>query len=255
MLELVIVDDEALARMRMRNLLADLAPELPNRVLGEAGSATELRTLLESHSPHALLLDVQMPGADGMSIATDLKARAARGEQVPHVIFVTAFAEHAVNAFELAAIDYLVKPVKTARLLEALRRVPVARENDVPSITVVERGRILRVPVAEVLYLKAEMKYVTIRTREREFLSEEPLTALEAQFPDHFVRIHRNALVSRHAIAGIERARPGAAVHADADGDAERDGERTWQVLLHGCEERLDVSRRQVAQVKEFLRA
>ncbi|HET7773272.1 MAG TPA: LytTR family DNA-binding domain-containing protein, partial [Burkholderiaceae bacterium] len=222
--------------------------DLPTRVLGEAGSAAELRTLLDTHSPHALLLDVQMPGADGVSIAADLKARAARGEQVPHVIFVTAFAEHAVDAFELAAIDYLVKPVKTARLLEALRRVPVARESDVPSITVVERGRILRVPVAEVLYLKAEMKYVTIRTREREFLSEEPLTTLEANFPDHFMRIHRNALVSRNAIAGIERARPGT-VQA-----GESDGERAWQVLLHGCDERLDVSRRQVAQVKDYLR-
>jgi two-component system response regulator AlgR len=251
MLELVIVDDEALARMRMRNLLADLAPELPHRVLGEAGSATELRTLLSTQQPHVLLLDVQMPGEDGMHIAADLKARAARGEQVPHVIFTTAFAEHAVGAFELAAVDYLVKPVKIARLLEALRRVPATQDSELPSITVVERGRILRVPVTEVLYLKAEMKYVTIRTREREFLSEEPLTALEAAFPDHFVRIHRNALVSRHAIAGIERARPGSLPSPDG----EADGERSWQVLLHGCDERLDVSRRQLAQVKEFLRA
>jgi two-component system response regulator AlgR len=166
----------------------------------------------------------------------------------PAVIFVTAHDRHALEAFELNALDYLVKLVRAARLAAALGK---ARRSSAPSaaqleraapgarshLPVSERNRIVLVPTAEVVYLKAELKYVTLRTREREFVIEESLVALEKEYAERLVRIHRNCLVARAAIRAFERV--GAS-----------DGEPHWKVVLDGVAERLPVSRRQWSAVR-----
>jgi two-component system response regulator AlgR len=140
--------------------------------------------------------------------------------------------------------------VRRARLQAALERArelrPPAREDlrgleNAPrrNLPVAERGRITLVPVADIVYLKAELKYVTIRTAEREYLLEESLTHLEEEFVETFVRVHRNALVAKSRIRGFEK--------ADV-----QDGEQGWAVLLEGCAEKLPVSRRQWPVVKEL---
>jgi two-component system response regulator AlgR len=168
----------------------------------------------------------------------------------PAIIFVTAYDEYAIKAFEVRALDYLLKPVRRERLAAALER---ARDQAAPSaealrglegaprrhLSVPERGRITLLPVAEILYLKAELKYVTIRTAEREYLLEESLTHLEQEFAEAFVRIHRNCLVAKSHISGFEKS-------------VLEDGEQAWVVLLDGCAEKLPVSRRQWHAVKEF---
>lgn len=245
-MNLLIVDDEPLARIRMLQLLADIGDQVPHLVVGEAGNAAECLKALAAQPVDCVLLDIQMPGQTGLSIAQGFKEQASKFGQVPSVIFVTAYEQHAVQAFEVSAVDYLVKPVRAARLQEALKKVPAREEPGAESaITVSERGRIVKVPLREVLFLKAELKYVTIRTRDREFVSEQALTTLETRYSSHFVRVHRNALVARSAIAGLQRAR-----QVSDDGDPEAH----WEVLLRGSDERLEVSRRQLAQIKALLK-
>jgi two-component system response regulator AlgR len=227
--------------------LGDIAATVPHLVVGQGANATDCEQLLAREAIDCLLLDIQMPGRDGLQMAQWIKGHAGAGRPMPAVIFVSAFEHHALQAFDLAVVDYLVKPVRASRLQEALLRVPRHPEDRSESagITVTERGRIVRVALADILYLKAELKYVTIRTAAREFLTESTLTALEARFPDVFLRIHRNALVNKTALVGIERS------HLVSP---EGDPEGQWQVLLRGVDERLDISRRQLAQVKALLR-
>ncbi len=245
-LRVLIVDDEAPARSRMRDLLADIAGKLPVVVTGEAAGGRE--ALRIAGGADVVLLDVRMPGMDGLEAAQHLQ----KLDVPPAVIFTTAYDAYAIRAFELHAIDYLLKPIRASRLQEALSRVA---RNKIPEaetlrtmqqapracLSAAERGRVHLIPVEDVLFLRAELKYITIRTAEREFLIEESLTQLEQEFPDRFVRIHRNCLVARAAIRGFERS------GADA-------GEGPWQVVLAGVDERLPVSRRQQHVVREFSR-
>jgi len=244
-LRVFIADDEAPARARLKELLADIRAELPTAVAGEAANGLEVLDRLPESGAQVLLLDIQMPGMRGLEVVRHL----ARLEHAPAVVFVTAHDRHAVEAFELNALDYLMKPVRAERLAAALRKaaaagpVPAARlEGAAPGarefFSVSERHRIVLVPVADVLYLKAEQKYVTLRTRAGEHLVEEPLVAIEREFHDRFVRVHRNCLVARAAIRGFERAA------------AAGDEEPHWAVVLDGVEERLPVSRRQWPAVK-----
>src|SRR4051812_3888812 len=161
MMQILIVDDEPLARSRLRTLLASCdAPSVT--VAGEAASAAQAMELLGRREFDAVFLDVQMPGADGVTLARTLRELASP----PGVVFVTAHPEHAVAAFELEAVDYLTKPVRLERLQAALAKVgrrsaPVAQAG--PEVLLIQdRGRTERVPVVEVLYFKAELKYVTV---------------------------------------------------------------------------------------------
>ena len=243
-LRVFIVDDEAPARARMKALLADIAAEVPNQLVGEAANGIEALARLGESPADVALVDIRMPQMDGIELARHL----AGAEQPPAVVFTTAYDQYAVQAFELNAVDYLVKPVRAQRLAAALqkarRAAPLARETLARlapearrHLSVSERGRILLVPVADILYLKAELKYVTARTREREFLLDESLTHLEQELASRFVRVHRNCLVAREAIAGFEKS-------------AAEDGETHWSVLLAGLQETLPVSRRQWPTVK-----
>ncbi len=253
-LRLLIVDDEAPARARLRNLLEDLGEALPTTVVAAAADGIDALERLGDAEVDVALVDIRMPRMDGIELARQLAAR----PRPPAVVFVTAYDQYAVKAFELAAVDYLLKPVKAERLAEALSRalrtpavadaVRAAAEAVVPGgrryLRSSERGKVLLVPVAEVIYFKAELKYVTARTKEREFLLEESLAQLETEFAARFVRIHRNCLVARDAITGYER-----------DRSREEDGEARWALVLRDVPERLPVSRRQWPQVKGILAA
>ncbi len=242
-LRVLVVDDESLARSRLVRLLAECtAPGA--LVVGEAADAEQALQCVKYQQVDAVLVDIHMPGVDGLSLATSLHAL----PQAPVVVFVTAYAEHALQAFELDAVDYLTKPVRLERLqltLQKIERTVNAMHGlDADSAEQIlvkhERARTERVPVASVLYLKAELKYITVRTALHSYLLEGSLSELEARYSNRFVRIHRNALVARRAVRSLEK-------HFDA-----QDGEG-WAVRLDGIDEALFVSRRQLAAVKALL--
>jgi len=246
-LRILLVDDEELARLRLRSLVEE-CPAPRATVVGEAANATQALAWLAVHVCDALLLDIGMPGRDGLQLAAELK----RLERPPAVVFVTAHAEHALGAFDLDAVDYLTKPVRRERLQAALQRVaqrlaqqfPIAAaaSGAEPVIVVSELGRVVRVPLHEVLYLKAELKYVTLRTAERSYVLDEALSDLELRLGDRFLRVHRNALVARRALRALERRLP----HGD-------DGAEGWAVRVSPLDEWLAVSRRQLAAVREAM--
>lgn len=241
-LKMLLVDDEPLARSRLRTLLADCkAP--PAEVAGEAANAAQAMEHLRRQGFDGVLLDIHMPGADGLALAQVLRTL----PEPPAVVFVTAYAEHAVSAFELEAVDYLTKPVRLERLEQALGRVEKSRQgrngNGEPEqevLVIQDRGRTERVPVNEVLYFKAELKYITVRTAARSYILDGSLSDLEERHGAQFLRVHRNALVSRRAVRALEK-------HFDAE-----EGEG-WAVRLNGIEESLSVSRRQLSAVREAL--
>ena len=252
-LRVLIVDDEDLARLRLRGLVAECS-DPPAQVVGEAANVTQALAWLADQQCDLLLLDVHMPGRDGTQLAAELRQRA----DAPAVVFVTAHAEHAVRAFDLDAVDYLTKPVKRERLHAALQRVAQRRAataaavlpadaGDAASIVVSDRGRVVRVPLAEVLYLKAELKYVTLRTAAHSFVLDESLSELELRLGDRFLRVHRNALVARRAVRALER--------RTLVGEGDDDGGDGWAVQVAPLDEWLAVSRRQVAAVREALLA
>lgn len=247
MIAVFLADDEAPARERLKELLGDIAAAVPTRVVGEAANGLEALERAAASGAQVVLLDIEMPGMGGIEVARHL----AGLESAPSIVFVTAHDRHAVEAFELNALDYLLKPVRAERLAAALKKAAsgpspqrerlaraaaAAREY----LSVIERNRIILVPVREIVFLRAEQKYVTLRTKSREHLIEEPLIALEREFAAQFVRIHRNCLVARAAIRGFER------------GGGE-DEESHWRVVLDGVEERLPVSRRQWPAVRALV--
>jgi two-component system response regulator AlgR len=245
-LRVFIADDEEPARSRLRELLGDLAGEAATTVAGEAGHGLEALERIPASGAQVVLADIDMPGMGGLELARHL----AGLERAPAVIFVTAHDRHAVEAFELNAIDYLLTPVRATRLAAALKKAARAAPPDRDQLakaaqgareylSVVERNRILLVPVRDIVFLRADQKYVTLRTAEREHLIEEPLVALEREFAERLVRIHRNCLVARAAIRGFER-NPG-------------DEEAQWLVVLDGVAEKLPVSRRQWPVVRELV--
>lgn len=245
-LRVMIVDDEAPARLRLRDLLGECGGEPPLVVAGEAASGPAALELLSESAVDVVLLDIRMPEMDGIEVALHLQ----RLERPPSVVFATAYDDYAIRAFEVHAVDYLLKPIRLERLKEALARARIAPPRPQAlrelaraprtHLSAQERGRIHLIPVADVIYLKAELKYVSVRTATREYLIEESLTRLEQEFGERFVRAHRNCLVARAAIRGFERSEEG--------------GETHWVVVLAGVDERIAVSRRQQYIVREFSR-
>ncbi len=244
-LRILIADDEAPARQRLRDLLDECRDKFPLVIVDEAKNGREALDVVSRQKVDIVLLDIRMPEIDGLEAARHIAGMA----EPPAIIFTTAFDSYAIKAFEVSAIDYLLKPIRVERLLTALGKTraapPVTREaleavanQPRRHLSVHERGRIHLVAVAEILYLRAELKYVTVRTAEREFLVEESLTRLEEEFAALFVRIHRNCLVAREAIGGFER-------------NAE-ESESGWAVVIKATGEKLPVSRRQHGVVKQF---
>ena len=242
-LRVVVVDDEPLARGRLRTLLGDCNAPAAHWV-GEAGHAAQALELLARERIDVALLDIHMPGDDGLALARKLQELARK----PALIFVTAHAEHALDAFEVDAVDYLTKPVRLERLQAALAKAErylqsqavVLEDADIPMLVIQERGRTERVPVRDVVYFKAELKYVTVRTVHRSYILDGSLNELEAQYGSQFLRVHRNALIARRAVRALEK-------HFEPE-----EGEG-WAVRLLGVDEPVAVSRRQLPSVRALL--
>lgn len=305
----LLVDDEPLARSRLRSLLADISRPATD-VCGEAGSAAQAIELLESTHPHIVLLDIHMPGMDGMQLAQRLKQRLNPVGQVPpQVVFVTASSDFALQAFDVAAADYLTKPVRAERLQQALlkataawamqqealaggaaRAVTQAAAHAIgngagqtpaamnlpgsqgvaglaaagiggavagsglmpgattppapsPSLLIQERGLSHRLDVSDILYARAEQKYVILHTRlGREWVWDGSLTQLEDKYPQFFVRIHRSTLVQRQLLRQLKHS-------------VQADGSEGWLLQLEGVAHCLPVSRRQLPAVRQAMQA
>lgn len=269
-LRVFIVDDEPPARNRLRELLSDCNEQLSLEIVGEAGNGQEALDRLVDTPADVVLLDIRMPQMDGIELAQHLQKLPrpvlsgvegpvlSTSKWPPVIIFTTAYDSYAVRAFELHAIDYLLKPIRLGRLFDALSharnavpiQIEVLRELLPESrrhLAIHERGRIHLIPIEKILFLRAELKYITVRTSEREYLIEESLTAMEKEFAARFVRIHRNCLVAKDAIGGFERGLSGVEL-PDSPG-VESSG---WMVRLKGLPELLAISRRQQHIVKEF---
>ena len=245
-LRVLIVDDEAPARNRIRDLLSDCALKMPIEIAGEAENGKRALAMLPECEADVVLLDVRMPEMDGLEVAQHIQ----KLDEPPTVIFTTAYdalrAEGVRSArgrlpaeadpSRAAVRCVIARETITPLRLDVLRELkPEARTH----LSVNERGRIHLIPVADIAFLKAELKYVTVRTTEREYLIEESLAKLEQEFLGRFVRVHRNCLVAKEAIRGFER----------ATGD---DGEGNWLVVMKNIAEKLAVSRRQQHIVREF---
>lgn len=263
-LQVLLVDDEALARMRLRALLAECR-DPPAEVRAEAGSANQAQAWLRDNGCDLILLDVQMPGATGLQLAALLRTL----PRPPLLVFVSAHGHHALDAFELEALDYLTKPVRLERLQAALARAaqrlaerdaalglrPPDAADEAEVIRIPERGRVLRLPLAEVLYLKAELKYLTVRTATARHVLEGALNDWEQRLAGRFLRIHRNALVAKAAIRELDRHAESSEADTGAGGlDDSADGSESWAVRVAPVNEWLTVSRRQVSAVREALR-
>ncbi|GGD32475.1 DNA-binding response regulator [Pseudoxanthomonas indica] len=248
--KVVIADDESLARDRLRALLAEHAGI---EVVAEAENGLEALQACAEHQPDVVLLDIAMPGVDGLEAARHLAAFDPR----PAVVFCTAYDAHALSAFEAAAIDYLMKPIRAERLLAALDRArmfiagrggngagnghagngealrPSARTHLCARL----RGSLRLIPIDEVHYLQAEEKYVVVHHARGEDLIEESLKSLEEEFAERFVRIHRNCLVARHELVELKRV-----------------GDGHVQAILRHAKAPLEVSRRCVAGLRETVK-
>lgn len=243
-MRVLIVDDEKLARDRLRELLNEIGGHV---VVGEGMNGNEAVEKAAELNPDVVLMDIRMPGMDGLEAAMHLMGM----ESPPMVIFTTAYDQHALHAFEVNAVDYLLKPIRKDRLaaaldkakkltLQQLQEINQAQESPQARthISVHLRGNIRLVPVQDILYFMADSKYVTVRTTGEEHLIEDSLVNLEKEFGEKvFLRIHRNALVATDYIKGIEKSTTG-----------------NWQVALTGLEKRLDVSRRHAAAVRRWAR-
>ncbi len=235
MLNILIIDDEKPARDRLRRLV-DAIPDY--RVAGEAANGSEALERIRELSPDVLLLDISMPGMDGMTLARTLQESGAS----PAVIFCTAYQDQALRAFEVEAVDYVVKPVRTERLEKALEKAArylgsnggKAEEQHFLRSTV--GGKVVLTPLSRVVCLLAEDKYTTVIHENGMTVVDESLTELENCYPSNFFRVHRNALVSRKHLRGLERTPEG---HT--------------QVLLSGSDRKPEVSRRNVSALRKLL--
>jgi len=236
MLNILIADDEAPARNRLRDLLTDIGN---THIVAEAKNGKEALLRADELRPDIVLLDIRMPEMDGIEAAQHLQNLS----KPPAVIFTTAFDNYAIQAFDMNAVDYLLKPIRLERLEKALQKARALQPQQLAALTplspkkthltITERGRILLVPVDEIIYLRAELKYVTVRTAEREYLLEESLTHLEQEFEHLFIRLHRNCLVAHAYILGYEKR------------SSDEHGEKQWVALLKHVPETITVSRRQ----------
>ena len=236
----LVVDDESLARERLTRLLGQLEG---CEVCGEAADGPQALDRAQALVPELVLMDIRMPGMDGLEAARHLQ----KLDNPPAVVFTTAYGDHALEAFEAQAIDYLLKPIHHERLQQALdkaRRLSLAQlenirgDSDVRThLCARNRGNLELVPVDEVVYLQADQKYVTVRSATRKILVEDALKALELEFGDRFIRIHRNALVAVRCIRALEK-----------------DGQGHGRVVLEGVDERLEVSRRLLPEVRRHIR-
>jgi two-component system, LytTR family, response regulator AlgR len=242
-MRVLIADDEPLARQRLSDLLAEIGGI---DIAGEAANGSEVLELAHATQPDVVLLDISMPVLDGLEAARHLSGF----DPAPAVIFCTAFDDHALAAFEARAVDYLVKPIRRERLADALQRarrytgeraaevaesLPQAQQRT--HLCARLRGSLRLIPLDDVYYLQAEEKYVVVRHARGEDLVEDSLKALEAEFGDRFLRIHRNCLIARSELQGL---------HREADGKV--------RARLRNVDSALEVSHRCLPLLRQRVR-
>ncbi|NOQ70193.1 MAG: response regulator [Gammaproteobacteria bacterium] len=242
-MNVLIVDDEHLARQRLRKMLSATSE---HQIIGEAETGEDALRKTQASNPDVVLMDIRMPGMDGIEAASYIN----RMNKPPAIIFTTAFSDHALNAFETHAIDYLLKPIKQSRLeaaLDAAKRMNKAqlsqlREDESgrsrQKICIKSRGSLELIPIEEVIYFKADQKYVTLRTAEQEYLIEESLKMLEEEFAQQFIRIHRNALVAQHLLHGLTKNNEGHAC-----------------ISFNEIDDLLEVSRRHLPSIRKTIKS
>jgi two-component system response regulator AlgR len=241
-MKVLVVDDEKPARQRLMRLIANL-PQ--HECVAEAENGQQALLMADRYQPDVVLLDIRMPGMDGIEAAHHFAAQA----DPPAVIFTTAFSDHALEAFEAHAVDYLLKPVKIERLAEALDNSArlnraqlgdhlgeIENESVRQHICARIRGNLVLVSLEDIYYFRAEQKYITVRHAGGELLIEEPLKALEQEFSQEFHRVHRNGLVRIDKIAGMQN----------------KAGQHL--VFFQDIEDRLEVSRRHLSGVRNILK-
>ncbi|MCF6324831.1 MAG: LytTR family DNA-binding domain-containing protein [Gammaproteobacteria bacterium] len=242
-MNILITDDEPLARERLRSLIDEFDE---GNVIGEASNGKETLQQCQHLQPDIVLLDIRMPEMDGVEAALHL----ANLERPPAVIFTTAYGDHALAAFEAHAVDYLLKPIRKARLQEALQKAQQLNRAQLQSLQQADEPPAMRthisarvretiqlIPVEEILYFRADHKYVTVRHLHGEVLIEEPLKALEQEFASLSLRIHRNTLIFKKQLAGIGK-----------------DDQGHPQLLLRDCDDPLAISRRHLSEIKNLLK-
>lgn len=240
-MKVLLVDDEQLARDRLARMIAGYDNY---EVVGEAANGVQAVEQASRLLPEVVLLDIRMPGMDGLETARHF----AELDEPPAVIFCTAYEEHAIEAFNLQAVGYLLKPVRKDNLEEALgnaQRINKAQLAALSSeqpprrshISARTRRGVELIPVDDVRYFQADQKYVTVRYAAGEVIVDETLRDLEEEFADQFVRVHRNALVAAHYVTGLDRLSNG-----------------HYQIRLRDVDEALDVSRRHVSAVRKFIK-
>ncbi|MBT8141880.1 MAG: response regulator transcription factor [Gammaproteobacteria bacterium] len=252
-MQILIVDDEPLARKRLANLLQNEAlAEFAIEVVAEAGNGEDGLALALKHKPDVILLDIRMPGLDGLQVARHLSAMG----EAPSIIFTTAYDEHAMAAFDAQAVGYLLKPIRVERLAESLSRAARLSPKQVTDLVASDpagnentqrdrfcfnkRGQLTIIPLDSIRYFRADQKYVTLcyyqKNQWHEEIIDDTLKDLEAEFPTSFLRVHRNTLVAKKFVEKLTR---------DSDGH--------YHVHIQDLEEAIAVSRRQVKEVKNLL--
>ena len=235
MLRILIIDDEEPARNRLRRMLADIPAVF---VTGEAASGQEAMRLIPSKEPNVLLLDISMPGMDGMELAQKLQTQ----DSPPAIIFCTAWSDQAVEAFECDAVDYLVKPVRAERLelaLDKARRFITSESaaSSGPLLRSTLGGKVKLFPLADVICMSAEDKYTTVVHQNGKLVIDQSLAEMEHEHADVLIRIHRHTLVAIKCIRGLEKTPDG-----------------RHHVLLNGCDDRPQVSRRNLPAIRKLIR-
>jgi len=245
-MKILIVDDENPARQRLQLMLEDM-PGIEH--IGEAANGREALHYCHDNSPDVVLLDIRMPGMDGIEVAMHLLA-GNNTHQVPAVIFTTAFGEHALAAFDAQAVDYLLKPIRRERLQQALERATqlnqaqiMALQQDVgptaarSHLCIRHGDRLELIAIRDIAYFEADQKYVSAWHNGGESLIDESLKVLEQEFGEQFIRIHRNALVARDCLIGLDKTPDGG-----------------FAAILEGVAKPLEISRRNVAVVRKLLK-
>jgi two-component system response regulator AlgR len=243
-MKILIVDDEQLARERLKDLLEEATRDYE---ILEAENGIACLRIARKESVDIILLDIRMPDMDGLETAFHL----ASLEPPPAIIFTTAYQDHAIDAFNANAVDYLLKPIPNDRLQESIKRAKFVNRAHLAELnkssegqlrprsylSANNQGNIELVPVTEIRYLKADRKYVTIGWPGHETLIDDPLKSIEFEFSGRFLRVHRNALV---AMAYIDT--------------MEKDKEGKFSIRLQGVDEKIDVSRRHLHGVKQAIK-
>lgn len=237
-MKILLVDDEQLAREHLKRMLLELGPDY--QLVAEAANGELAVAACNQHEVDLVLMDIHMPGMDGLEAARLLSDQPLP----PAIIFTTAYAEHALSAFDVSAVDYLMKPIRGEKLLAALKKtasltrpqLAVAAMEEAVFLVSHAHGDVQRISLDDVFYLRADNKYVTARHTNGEALMEESLKSLAEQYSKQLLRIHRNALVNMSRVTGLEKQSGG-----------------QLYLTFNGIDDRLEVSRRHQAEVREVL--